>query len=73
MIKLGETDWVGNKEKIWIIQPQEHTYGGQLEILNASFQLEKELKYPDTNTNAALYTRKHADKEGIASPYEQAN
>ncbi len=58
MLNLSEPNWVKNKEKIWIIQPQEHTYGGQLEMLNASFQLEKELKYPNTNANAVLYTRK---------------
>ena len=58
MLNLSDPDWVKNKEKIWVIYPQQHTYGGQLEMLNASFQIEKELKYPDTNADAVLYTRK---------------
>lgn len=63
MLNLSDPDWVSNKEKIWIINPQAHTYGGQLEMLNASFQIEKELKYPDTNYDAVLYARRTLDKE----------
>jgi Ca2+/Na+ antiporter len=56
---LSEPDWINDKEKIWIIHPREHTLGGQLELLkNASFQIEKELKFPDTNGNAVLYERR---------------
>ena len=61
MLKLSETDWVSNKEKIWIIFPHDHLLGGQAEILNTSFQLEKEVQYFDVN--AALYARKQPAKE----------
>jgi len=61
IIKLNEPDWVSNKEKIWIIAPQVHLLGGQAEMLNASFQVEKELQQDDCN--AVLYARKHPDKK----------
>jgi uncharacterized membrane protein len=57
MIKLSEPDWVNNKEKIWIIAPQAHLLGGQTEILNANFGVEKEIQQFDCN--AVLYARKH--------------
>jgi len=61
LIKLSEPGWVDNKEKIWIIAPQVHLLGGQAEILNASFQVEKELQQYECN--AVLYARKHIDKK----------
>lgn len=56
MLNLSESDWIKNKEKIWIIAPQDHLLGGQPEILNASFQAEKEIQTLDIN--AVLYARK---------------
>lgn len=56
MLNLSEPDWVKNKERIWIIAPQAHLLGGQPEILNASFQVEKEIQTLDIN--AVLYVRK---------------
>ena len=56
VLKLNEPDWVINQEKIWIIAPQAHLLGGQTEMLNASFQVEKEIQTLDVN--AALYARK---------------
>jgi mannosyltransferase len=56
ILKLNEPDWVSNKQKIWIIAPQTHLFGGQAEMLNASFQVEKELQHFDVN--AVLYARK---------------
>lgn len=61
ILKLNESDWVSNKQKIWIIAPQAHLFGGQAEMLNASFQVEKELQHFDVN--AVLYARKQPDKE----------
>lgn len=56
VLKLNEPDWVSNKQKIWIIAPQVHLFGGQAEMLNANFQVEKELQHFDVN--AVLYARK---------------
>jgi len=56
-LKLNEPDWVNNKEKIWIINPQAYLSGGQAELLKASFQVEKELQHDECN--AVLYARKH--------------
>ncbi len=58
VLKLNDTNWVSSKEKIWIINPHDHLLGGQAEMLNASFQLEKEIQYMDVN--ASLFERKQA-------------
>jgi mannosyltransferase len=57
MQNLSEPDWLKKEDRIWIIAPQSHLLGGQPEILNANFQVEKEIQ--TLNANAVLYVRKH--------------